>query len=238
MLDERGSISPFGWVVACAGRRPAQVADEVQALVQWSAGAWKRHFPPERGYRVTVESPAGVAQGVRMSVSRGDFEASLSIEHALPRSSGAVSAPPAVRMFGHAQSVVARHAHDLGDRLVQRGRIVGGAAGLGMFLALAWLMIGVNNPIYMLGGMLLVVALLLALMAGGTLGTWVGERLAALHRDRARRALDRNVGMHDDIRRWKAVSRQLSAQRTALAGHRRQPFRNEPSELSLVPPAA
>lgn len=238
MLDERGGISPFGWAVACAGRRPGQVADEVQALASWSASAWKRHFPPERGYRVTVESLAGVAQGVRMSVSRGDFEASLCIEHGLPTVRGAVSATPSVRMFGQAQSVVARRAHDLGERWVQRGRIAGGAVGLGSFLALAWLMIGVNNPVYMLGGMLLVVALLLSLMAGGTLGTWVGERLAAAHRGRARRELERNVAMHDDIRRWKAVSRQLSAQRTALAGHRRQPFRNEPSELALVPPAA
>jgi hypothetical protein len=226
MLDERGGISPFGWAVACPGRRPTQVEDEVQALVRWSAGAWKRHFPAERGYRVTVESPAGFAQGVRMIACRGDFEASLSIEHGVPRAPGAVSAA-SVRVFGRAQSVVVRRAHELGERLVQRGRIVGGAAGLGMFLCLAWLMIGVNNPIYMLGGMLLVVALLLALMAGGTLGTWVGERLAKAHHDRARRALDRDVAMHDDIRRWKAVSRQLAAQRNALAGHRRQPFRTE-----------
>jgi hypothetical protein len=232
MLDERGGILPFGWAVACAGRKPSQVEDEVQALVAWSAGTWKRHFPVERGYRVTVEPTAGITQGVRMSVRRGDFEASLSIEHGLPARPGAASAIPSVRMFGNAQSVVARHAHELGERLVQRSRIAGGAVGLGLFLALAWLMIGVNNPIYMLGGMLLVVALLLALMAGGTLGTWVGERLAGYHRDRARRALDRNVAIADDIRRWKAVSRQLSAQRNALAGHRRLPFRSEPSELA------
>lgn len=233
MLDERGSILPFGWAVACAGRRPAQLEDEVQALVAWSAGAWKRHFPPERGYQVTVESPAGVARGVRLRVSRGDFQASLAVE-APPGREGAVFAAPSVRMFGHAQSVVARRAHALGERLVHRGRIMGGAVGLGMFLCLAWLMIGVNNPVYMLGGMLLVVALLLAPMAGGALGAWVGERLAAYHRDRARRMLDGNVAIRDDIRRWKAVSRQLSAQRTALAGHRRQPFRSEPSTLAEV----
>jgi hypothetical protein len=226
MLDERGGISPFGWAVACPGRRPAQVEDEVHALVAWSASTWKRHFPAERGYQVTVEVPAGFAQGARMSASRGDFEASVSIEHGMPRSPGAVSAG-SVRVFGRAQSTVVHRAHALGERLVQRSRVVGGAAGLGMFLSLAWLMIGVNNPIYMLGGMLLVVALLLALMAGGTLGTWVGERLAEAHRDRARRELDRNVAMHDDIRRWKAVSRQLAAQRSALVGHRRQPFRTE-----------
>lgn len=230
MLDERGSILPFGWAVACAGRRAAQVEDEVQALVAWSAGTWKRHFPPERGYQVTVESPAGVARGVRLSVSRGDFQACLAIEQALPRRDGAVSATPSVRMFGQAQSVVAQRAHALGERLVQRGRLVGGAVGLGLFGCLAWLMIGVNNPVYMLGGMLLVVALLLAPMAGGALGAWVGERLAAYHRDRARRMLDGNVAIPDDIRRWKAVSRQLSAQRSALAGHRGQPFRSEPAQ--------
>lgn len=233
MLDERGGISPFGWVVACPGRRPGQVEDEVRALVQWSAHAWTRHFPAERGYRVIVEAPAGGAQAVRMSVSRGDFEANLSIEHGpASRCGGGAAATSSVRVFGRAQSVVARCAHELGERVVQRSRIAGGAAGLGVFLSLAWLMIGVNNPIYMLGGMLLVVALLLALLAGGTLGTWVGERLAEHHRHRARRAFERNAAMHDDVRRWKAVSRQLAAQRSALAGHRRQPFRSEPSMLA------
>lgn len=222
MLDERGSIAPFGWAIACAGRRAGQVEDEVQALVVWSAGAWKRHFPAERGYRVTVESPTGDEQRVRMSVSRGDFVANLAIEP------GHEPRMPAVRVFGRAQSLVARRAHDLGERLVQRGRIVGGAAGLGLFLALAWLMIGVHNPVYMLGGMLLVVTLLSALMGWVGLGAWVGERLAAHHRDQARRVLDSDAAMHDAIRRWKAVSRQLAAQRMALAGHRRQPFRSEP----------
>jgi hypothetical protein len=222
MLDERGSISPFGWAIACAGRRPGQVEDEVQALVAWSAGAWKRHFPPERGYQVIVEAPTGTEQSVRMSVSRGDFEANLAIEH------GLALHMPSVRMFGRAQSLVVRRAHELGERLVQRGRIVGVTVGLGLFLSLAWLMIGVHNPAYMLGGMLLVVALLLAIMGGSSLGAWVGERIAAHHRDKAHRELDCNVAMHDDIRRWKAVSKQLAAQRTALAGHRRQPFRSEP----------
>jgi hypothetical protein len=168
-----------------------------------------------------------------MHVRRGDFEANLAIERNLePRGRNCGSATPSVRMFGRAQSIEVRRAHDVGERLVQRGRWVGGAVGLGLFLSLAWFMIGVNNPVYMLGGMLLVVALLLALMGGGTLGAWVGERLAAHRVERARRTLDGNVAMRDDIRRWKAVSRQLSAQRTALAGHRGQPFRSEPSTLA------
>lgn len=234
MLDERGGILPFGWAVACTGRPPGHVEGEVRALVEWSAGTWKRSFPPERGYRVTVEPAVGLTQGVRMRVCRGDFEASLSIEHDRRRASKVAAASPAVRVFGRAQSVVAGRAHDLGQRLVHRGRIVGGAIGLGTFLALAWLMIGVNNPIYMLGGMLLVVALLLSLMAGGTLGAWVGERIAAYHHHRVRRELDRSPDMRDDIRRWRSVSRQIIAQRSALAGHRGQPFRTEPLAIPPV----
>lgn len=237
MLDERGSISPFGWAIACPGRRAGQVADEVQALVAWSEGAWRRHFPPERGYQLTAEPagvpsgvPAGVpseapAQGVRLQARRGDFAADLTIELHAART-------PSVRMFGRAQSILLGQAHALGERLVQRARVVGGAAGLGMFLSLAWLMIGENNPAPMLGGMLLVVALLSALIGGSTLGGWVGERLADHHCDRARRERERDVGVRDDLRRWKAVSRQLTAQRSTLAGHRGQPFRSEPSALA------
>lgn len=182
---------------------------------------------------MTVESAAGPAQGVRMSVCRGDFEADIAIEHGLePRMREGASATPAVRMFGRAQSIAVRRAHDLGERVVQRSRVIGGAAGLAGFISLAWLMIGQNNPVFMLGGMLLVVTLLSALIGGSTLGGWVGERLAAHHRDRARRERERDVGVQDDVRRWKAVSRQLTAQRSALAGHRGQPFRSEPSALA------
>lgn len=232
MRDERGGIPSFGWAVGCAGRGKSRVEDEVQALVAWSASTWKRSFPAERGYRVVVEAPAGSAQGVRMSVRRGDFEANVAIEHVREEKRGAGSAASSVRMFGRAQANAVCEARTVGERLVQRGRLLGGAAGLSLFLLLAILMIGVHNPVYMLGGMLLIVALLMVLTAGSTLGAWVGERLAAHRLDRVLRALERDEGMRDDIRRWKAVSRQLSAQRAVLAGNRRLPFRTEPSALA------
>lgn len=233
MLDERGGIPPFGWAVACAGRKPAQVRDDVRALVECSATTWTRHFPAERGYLVEVEAPADPAQGFRMTVRRGDFEATVAIEHELePRGIGAVSASPLVRMFGRARANAVVQASQLGERLIRRGRTIGGALGLGLFLLLAWFMIGVNNPVFMLGGMLLMVALMMALVAGSAIGAWIGERLAARYIDRAVRSFTHDSDMHDDIRRWKAVSRRLAAQRATLAAHRRSPFRSEPSALA------
>lgn len=223
MLDERGGISPFGWMVTCAGRSPSQVRDEVRQIAEASARAWARHFPAEQGYRVDIELPDR-ASAAHMVVRRGDFEAHVSVEHALD--DGASSA--AVRMFGRAECETVRHAYDLGERVVARARAVGWGGGITVFLCLAWLMIGVRDPIFVLGGMLLVVALLLTVMAGGTLGAWFGERVAELHRGRARRQVHANEGLSDDIRRWKAVSRQLHAQRALLLGSRRQPFRTEP----------
>jgi len=233
MLDERGGFPTFGWAIACVGRPPQQVGEDVRALVAWSASTWTRSFPAERGYRVTVESPAEPAQGVRMNVRRGDFEADVAIEHDLPpRARGAGSANPSIRMFGRARAHAVGLARARGERWVQRGRVLGGAVGLGLFLLLAWLMIGVTNPVFMLGGMLLTVTLIMTLTAGATLGAYVGERLAAGHLERALREVERDLDMHDDVRRWKAVSRQLAAQRAVLLGHRRQPFRSEPGALA------
>lgn len=230
MLDERGSISPFGWMVTCGGRSPTQVRDDVHALAQRSARAWIRHFPPEHGYQVERELPER-ASFAHFSVRRGDFTATVAVEHDLPAGAER-GASVSVRMFGRAQSESLHHAHALGERLVTRARAIGWGVGVTVFLSLAWLMIGVRDPVYVLGGMLLVVALLSSVMAGGTLGAWFGERLAKLYRDRAQHRVDADEAMRDDIRRWKAVSRQLGAQRAVLLGSRRQPFRSEPRELA------
>lgn len=230
MLDERGSISPFGWMITCAGRSPSQVQDDVLALAERSARALARHFPPEYGYRVEVDHPRSAA-AAHMRVLRGDFRADAAIEHDLRPGAGRGESA-AVRMFGRAQCESVHRAHVRGERLVARARVIGWGSGVAVFLSLAWLMIGVRDPVYVLGGMLLVVALLSSVMAGGTLGAWLGERLAALHRERALHRALADEAMRDDIRRWKAVSRQLSAQRALLLGSRQQPFRTEPSVLA------
>ncbi|MEM9454751.1 MAG: hypothetical protein AAGF11_11265 [Myxococcota bacterium] len=254
MMDERGSIWPFGWMVTCTGRSPSRVRGEVEHLARDSARAWARHFPPEHGYQIELEAigseavelepvepgakprppahePHRPAETARMFVRRGDFWAQVSVEHALPPSTER-GASPSVRMFGRAQCESLHQAHTRGERVVARARVIGWSSGVAVFLSLAWLMIGVRDPVYVLGGMLLVVALLSTVMAGGALGVWFGERLAALHRDRARRRADADDALREDMRRWKAVSRQLAAQRAALLGSRQQPFRSEPRVLA------
>ncbi len=231
MLDERGEIAPFGWALACTGRKPNQVGEDVRALVQWSANTCRRYFPPEQGYQVDVESPAGAAHGVRMTVTRGDFRAAVAIEKGIEPRALTHNSPAdlSVRMFGRAYSEAMCRAHRLGERIVLRCRAAGWAGGTSVFLSLAWLMIGVRDPVYVLGGMLLVVALLMTLLGGGTLGTWVGERVASLHRGRTLRSTNHDDALRDDIRRWKALTRQFTAQRNALTGVRQLPFRSEAS---------
>ena len=223
-------MAPFGWAVVCNGQRPDQVTRSVDELAQWSTDACTRHFPPERGYHISTETPAGETPGVQLVVHRGDFRAEVTIEHE-PQGSQTTALAP-IRAFGRARSELLHQAHRHAEGLVNRWRTVGGGIGLSMFFSLAWLMIGVNNPVYVLGGMLLVVALLLTLMAGGTLGAWFGEELARRHRGRARALVQRDIALSHDMRRWKALTRQLTAQRSALTGRRGQPFRTAPRELA------
>ena len=231
MLNERGEISPFGWAISYGGRGPGQLRDDVRHVEDWSIGAWTRHFPLERGYEVAVERSASNAQGLVLTVRRGEFHARASLEHDVrqhERGRGSAS----VRMFGRAEFEAVRQAHVDGDRMVARSRALGWGGGFGVFLSLAWLMVGVRDPIFVLGGMLLVVALLMTVMAGGTLGAWFGERLAQRSRERAQRQVDADPGIRDDIRRWKAIAKQLASQRAMLLGTRRQPFRSEPRAMA------
>lgn len=231
MLDERGGISPFGWAVNFGGHSPSRFRQDVHHLVDWSVGSWKRHFPAEQGYQVSVDKSrdASNAQALLLTVRRGEFHAQVAVEQDLRRDD---RGPRCVRMHGRAQFEALSRAHALGERLVSRTRAIGWGGGVALFLCLAWLMVGVRDPVYVLGGMLLVVALLLTVMAGGTLGAWFGERLAEIHRGRAHRQVHADPGLSDDIRRWKAISRQLNARRAVLLGHRRQPFRSEPRALA------
>ena len=169
-----------------------------------------------------------------MTARRGDFHAEATVEHDPPAAGArsAASRGPSVRAFGRAHFLPIAEAALRGERATRLGRIAGGAGGLSIFLTLAWLMIGVNDPIYVLGGMLLVVTLVMTLMAGVLLGGFLGERVGVSGSLRARRDVEQAPGFGDDLRRWKAMSRQLLAQRAAFAARRGQPFRSEPTGLA------
>lgn len=202
-------------------------------MVEWTAQTWAMYFPSERGYEVSIASPAGPSHGVQLAVRRGDFRAQVAVENILDpgrRSPGAL----AVRMFGRALSGALADADRTGERTVQRYRVVGVGLGLGVFVALCWANIGVRNPAYFLGGLLLVVAGLMCTMALGTIGAWFGERLGERRRAQARAEIGGDGELQDDLRRWRALVRQLAAQRAAIAGQlgASTPFRALPAARS------
>lgn len=216
-LRDHGAFDPFGWSVACIGRKPVQVREEVRRVVEWGSHMWSLYFPSDRGYCVTVESPAGPSNGVQLSVRRGDFHARVAVENILDpgrRSPGAL----AVRMFGRAVSGAVAQAELEGSVAVGRARNVGLGIGLTVFAGLCWVCIGVRNPEYFLGGLLLVVAGLMSTMAFSTLGAYLGERVSERRSVRARKVAADDEALQDDLRRWRALVRQLSSQRGAIAG--------------------
>src|SRR5690606_40237202 len=58
LQPERGAC-PFGWSIACAGRKPAQVREEVRSLVDWAIATWATYFTSEHGYVLAGSSPSG-----------------------------------------------------------------------------------------------------------------------------------------------------------------------------------
>lgn len=212
----RGSsdATPFGWSVACAGLKPNQVRDEVRGLVERATEIFASYFPAESGYQVEAVSPAGPSNGVQLAVRRGDFHAQVAIEHLRDGARKAM----AVRMCGRAESKAMVEAERSIDTLVARGRALGVAGGLVVFAALCWWSIGVRNPAYFLGGLLMVVAGLICTTALATVGAWIGERLGERARGRALAESSADPRLHDDHKRWRALVRVLSAQRMAIAG--------------------
>jgi hypothetical protein len=228
-LRAHDDCASFGWSVGCVGRKPAQLRDDMRAIVDWAVRTWSSYFPIERGYQTAIASPAGPAHGVKLSVCRGDFRATVSIESIRQLKSRGPS-QLGVRMFGRAESGQLADVERSSHRIVTHGRNLGLGVGIGVFALLCWWAIGITNPVYVLGGLLMVVAGLLTTTAGSTLGAWVGERIADQSRARARSDVARNHELKDDLRRWQSLARTLSTQRQALSGNTgRAPFRSLPA---------
>lgn len=235
-LRDHAAFDPFGWSVACEGRKAPQVREDVRRMVEWASQTWAMYFPADRGYEVVVESPAGPSNGVQLAVRRGDFRAQVAVESILDpgrRSPGSL----AVRMFGRAVSGALAEADRAGIKMLQRCRVLGVGVGLAAFVALCWMNIGVRNPAYFLGGLLLVVAGLMSTMMFGTLGGWLGDRLGERRTARARAVIGADAQLQDDLRRWRALVRQLAAQRASVAGQlgASTPFRALPPGRTHAP---
>ncbi|MBX7079312.1 MAG: hypothetical protein K1X88_09020 [Nannocystaceae bacterium] len=214
---EGNGFDPFGWSVPCTGLKPSQVREEVRALVEWAAQTWAMYFPAARGYTLRVDSPAGASNGVQLTVSRGDFRAQVEIESILDpvrRHSGAMI----VRTSGRATSRALVRAQRDGALAVQRGRSAGVVAGIGVFALVCWMCLGAPNPGILLATLGLVVIALFSTTALGGLGAYVGECVGESAHVRARVAAQGDPLLKDDLRRFRALVRELNTRRAALAG--------------------
>jgi hypothetical protein len=217
MLEDRQGFAPFGWSVGCGGQRPAAVREEVRSTVDWATRRFTSYFPSDAGYEVCAHSPAGASNGVQLQVRRGDFRATVGIEAILDPHRKSPD-ERAIRMFGRAGSEALEAAERDGHRLVQRFRVAGVGLGVVVFCAALWLSFGAHSPIYVLGGLLMVVSALLTTTLGASFGAWIGERVAEQSRTRARALTAVDPRFQGDLRRWRALSRQLANQRQALTG--------------------
>jgi hypothetical protein len=229
MFKERQAFAPFGWAVSCAGRKPAQVRTEVRSAVEQATQRFESYFPAAGGYEVTAHSPAGASNGVQLQVRRGNFRATVEIEAILDPNRKAPD-ERAIRMYGRAESEALIVAERQGHQVERRLRTAGVGLGAIAFCALLWISIGAHSPIYVLGGLLMVVAALLSLTLGASLGSWLGERIADSDRCRALAIEATDPAFQDDLRRWRALSRQLANRRLALSGRvGAAPFRALPA---------
>lgn len=224
----RDGTSPFGWAATCAGRRSLEGRDDVRALASSVERAWHHHFPRERGYVTQVSVVDGSEAVATFSATRGDFDARVTIEQADLESMRTDDRRARIRVYGRAASDTLLRTEQIADRRVARGRIVGATVGLLPFLGLAWLSLGESNPIFVLGGLLMVVALVTSVFVGATIGASFGERLAESLRRRARDSIANDPAVEHDLRRWKSLTRTLLAERAAFVSARGgQPFRRE-----------
>lgn len=234
MLKDRQGFAPFGWSVGCGGQKPAAVRDEVRSTVDWATRRFTSYFPSENGYEVRAHSPAGASNGVQLQVRRGDFRATVAIEAILDPNRKSPD-ERAIRMYGRAGSEAVEAAEREGHVHVRRFRTLGLSVGFVMFFASLWLSVGAVSPIYVLGGMLMVVSALLTTTLGASFGAFVGERVAEKRRSRARSLAEIDPRFQGDLKRWRALSRQLANQRQALTGRvgaapfRALPAADEPS---------
>lgn len=229
MLEDRHDFAPFGWSVGCGGQKPAAVRDEVRSTVDWATRRFTSYFPSESGYEVRAQSPAGASNGVQLQVRRGDFRATVGIEAILDPNRKSPD-ERAIRMYGRAGSQGVEAAERDGHAIVQRFRTVGASLGMLSFVAALLISSGAHLPLDLLGVMFMVVSAFVSTGFGAGFGAWIGERMADTSRARARAFAAIDSRFQGDLRRWRALARQLANQRQALTGRgAAAPFRALPA---------
>lgn len=221
----------FGWTTPCP-------ADSHALSVRHVEGLWAAYFPEAAGYLVTRRTWAG---GVRLAATRGDFRAEVEVAGGRRRGGARL------RLSGCAGSrrvvLTERIASVVAERLRLGGALFGaGCVGLAASRLLVHPPEAAIGMLYILGGLLLVVMLMVAVMTGAGLGGWFGEQMASARWAATIQAVAADTELGADLRRWRAVVRSLAQHRDALAGGvRGLPFRcefNEVADAGLLAPVA
>jgi hypothetical protein len=228
MMDARLGQG-FGWAVACP------VAAE-EAAARHVEGLWGSFFPTAAGYAVTRSELVSVPEprssrshaqqpGVRLQVRRGDFCGEVEV--------AATTGPRRPRLWlrGYAGSQRLAAVELRAARATERLRLLGSLAGAAALLALCVELL--THPpgftvdmMFFLGGLLVAVIMVVGLAIGSNVGAWFGERAAVVGWVRALAVVERDDALREDLRRWRALVKNLAHYRDALAGSsRRQPFR-------------
>lgn len=207
----------FGWTTPCPVDGREQSERHIDEL-------WAAYFPEADGY---VWGRRRLPEGLRLVARRGDFHAELEVAGASRRGA------PRLILSGSAGSDRMAATEQRTTRLLERMRLLGTLGGAG-FVAFIGSRLLVTPPVItidmltILGGLLLVVMLVVLMMTGAGIGSWLGEQMAA---GRWAVTLDAVAGdsrLRADLMRWRALVRSLAHHRDALAGGTRGlPFRSE-----------
>lgn len=207
----------FGWTTPCPvdGRELSERhVDEL----------WAAYFPEQDGY---VWGRRRLPEGLRLVAERGDFRAEVEV------GGGSRRGAPRLHLSGCAGSRRMTATELRTTRLLERMRLAGTLVGAG-FVAFIGSRLLVTPPVItidaltILGGLLLVVMLVVLMMTGAGLGSWLGEQMVATRWAVTLDAVGGDVRLRADLMRWRALVRSLAHHRDALAGGTRGlPFRSE-----------
>lgn len=216
-MELEAVYSPFGWSVGRTGQTRSQVRDEVRAVVEQITERCASVFPFREGYTVTASSPAGPSNGVRLTVERGNFRASVCVESIRDPSRRARD-HEAIRMYGRAEARALVTAEQSSHRSIHRSRQVGLVASAALFVPFLFLIAGAHSTAYVLAALLTMVAGIATTTLGSGLGAYIGEQVAEGARRRALAETSEDTKLQDALKRWRALSRELSGTKQALLG--------------------
>ena len=217
-LNHQWAVRRPAWTVRQAGELVRGVADTV-------TDACQRLFPPSEGFRTETTELAGLVEGVRVCVSRGEFSAVISAQCYAEQMSleTCYNRQVAVRM------VAARRR--AGPRPIAMVRLVEIAGPVALLLGVSALMFalicaaavpGVSG--YFRLSLWMSFMLMMAPAVAWLAGARTAMQLEALEADRSSRATD-NAALADANARWQRLLEVVDEQQAVVARYKALPFR-------------